>query len=95
MAWYLPVLLLTIFRPNLEDRVAISAWAKAGWANAACSSAIKPLSRPPALQFERHCSGWSGHDPCVFGKHAHDERGHGTKLPSHSAGHQVSNALRI
>lgn len=25
MAWYLPLLLLTIFRPNLEDRVAISA----------------------------------------------------------------------
>ncbi len=24
MAWYLPVLLLTIFRPNLEDRVALS-----------------------------------------------------------------------
>jgi len=25
MAWYLPLLLLTIFRPNLEDRVALSA----------------------------------------------------------------------
>lgn len=25
MAWYLPLLLLTIFRPNLEDRVAITA----------------------------------------------------------------------
>ena len=25
MAWYLPLLILTIFRPNLEDRVAISA----------------------------------------------------------------------
>jgi hypothetical protein len=24
MAWYLPLLLLTIFRPNLEDRVALS-----------------------------------------------------------------------
>jgi hypothetical protein len=38
MAWYLPALLLTIFRPNLEDRVAIStlgeAWfarRSAGW----------------------------------------------------------------
>ena len=25
MAWYLPLLVLTIFRPNLEDRVASSA----------------------------------------------------------------------
>jgi hypothetical protein len=25
MAWYLPLLLLTIFRPNLEDRVAVTA----------------------------------------------------------------------
>ncbi len=25
MAWYLPLLILTIFRPNLEDRVALSA----------------------------------------------------------------------
>jgi hypothetical protein len=24
MAWYLPLLLLTVFRPNLEDRVALS-----------------------------------------------------------------------
>ena len=24
MAWYLPLLLLTVFRPNLEDRVAVS-----------------------------------------------------------------------
>ena len=24
MAWYLPPLLLTIFRPNLEDRIALS-----------------------------------------------------------------------
>jgi hypothetical protein len=24
MAWYLPLMLLTIFRPNLEDRVALS-----------------------------------------------------------------------
>ncbi|MBL9123165.1 MAG: hypothetical protein JNG90_06000, partial [Planctomycetaceae bacterium] len=24
IAWYLPMLLLTIFRPNLEDRVALS-----------------------------------------------------------------------
>jgi len=30
MAWYLPVLLLTIFRPNLEDRIALSVLGKAG-----------------------------------------------------------------
>jgi hypothetical protein len=24
MAWYLPLLLLTVFRPNLEDRVAVA-----------------------------------------------------------------------
>ena len=24
LAWYLPLLILTIFRPNLEDRVAVS-----------------------------------------------------------------------
>jgi hypothetical protein len=24
LGWYLPVLLLTVFRPNLEDRVALS-----------------------------------------------------------------------
>ena len=30
MAWFLPLLLLTIFRPNLEDRVALAA-VKEGW----------------------------------------------------------------
>ena len=30
MAWYLPLLLLTLFRPNLEDRVALSALSE-GW----------------------------------------------------------------
>jgi hypothetical protein len=30
MGWYLPLLILTIFRPNLEDRVAISA-VRPGW----------------------------------------------------------------
>ncbi len=30
MAWYLPLLLLTVFRPNLEDRVAITALTE-GW----------------------------------------------------------------
>jgi hypothetical protein len=29
MAWYLPLLLLTVFRPNLEDRVAVSALGQA------------------------------------------------------------------
>jgi hypothetical protein len=38
MAWYLPLLVLTIFRPNLEDRLAVTAvteawapWQPAGW----------------------------------------------------------------
>ncbi len=30
MAWYLPLLILTIFRPNLEDRVALSTIGE-GW----------------------------------------------------------------
>jgi hypothetical protein len=30
MAWFLPLLLLTIFRPNLEDRVALTAVSE-GW----------------------------------------------------------------
>ena len=30
MAWYLPLALLTIFRPNLEDRVALSVLGE-GW----------------------------------------------------------------
>ena len=30
MAWYLPLVLLTIFRPNLEDRVALSVLGE-GW----------------------------------------------------------------
>lgn len=30
MAWYLPLLLLTVFRPNLEDRVALSVLGE-GW----------------------------------------------------------------
>ena len=30
MGWYLPLLLLTIFRPNLEDRVALSTLGE-GW----------------------------------------------------------------
>ena len=31
MAWYLPLLILTIFRPNLEDRVALSAVRDIRW----------------------------------------------------------------
>lgn len=31
LAWYLPLLLLTVFRPNLEDRVAISVVAPSRW----------------------------------------------------------------
>ncbi len=30
MAWYMPLLLLTVFRPNLEDRVAVATLG-AGW----------------------------------------------------------------
>jgi hypothetical protein len=30
MAWYLPLLLLTVFRPNLEDRVAVAVLGE-GW----------------------------------------------------------------
>ncbi len=30
IAWYLPVLLLSIFRPNLEDHVALSVLGMAG-----------------------------------------------------------------
>jgi len=39
MGWYLPLLLLTIFRPNLEDRVALSVLAD-GW--------LTHRKRPPA-----------------------------------------------
>ena len=49
MAWYLPVLLLTIFRPNLEDRVAITAWAKAGFRRRLAALAGAERAR-------RHCS---------------------------------------
>jgi hypothetical protein len=31
IAWYLPILILTIFRPNLEDRVALSAVRDLRW----------------------------------------------------------------
>jgi hypothetical protein len=31
MAWYLPLVLLTVFRPNLEDRVAIAVLDKGRW----------------------------------------------------------------
>ena len=34
LAWYLPVLLLTIFRPNLEDRIALSVLSDDGTAAA-------------------------------------------------------------
>ena len=30
MAWYLPLLLMTVFRPNLEDRIALSVLGE-GW----------------------------------------------------------------
>ena len=31
MGWYLPLLLLTVFRPNLEDRVAVTALGEGWW----------------------------------------------------------------
>ena len=31
MAWYLPLLLLTVFRPNLEDRIALAVLDKGRW----------------------------------------------------------------
>jgi len=43
VAWYLPLLLLTIFRPNLEDRVALSVLSE-GWF---------PRRRPPSTPAER------------------------------------------
>ncbi len=42
MAWYLPLLLLTVFRPNLEDRAALSVLGT-GW----------PFKRRPHLRIER------------------------------------------
>jgi uncharacterized membrane protein len=44
MAWYLPLALLTVFRPNLEDRVALTVLGKKkGWLR----------SRRPELTFDR------------------------------------------
>ncbi len=40
MAWYLPLLLLTIFRPNLEDRVAVNALSQ-GWGSRRHSMGVK------------------------------------------------------
>ena len=40
MAWYLPLLLLTIFRPNLEDRVAVNALSQ-GWGSRRHSMDVK------------------------------------------------------
>jgi len=31
MGWYLPLALLTVFRPNLEDRVALAVLGEGGW----------------------------------------------------------------
>jgi hypothetical protein len=42
MAWYLPLFLLTVFRPNLEDRIALSVLGT-GW----------PFRRRPQLRIER------------------------------------------
>jgi hypothetical protein len=37
LAWYLPLLLLVVFRPNLEDRVALSVVAPSRWDNRAAT----------------------------------------------------------
>ncbi|MEM8866574.1 MAG: hypothetical protein AAGF31_13605, partial [Planctomycetota bacterium] len=39
LAWYLPVLLLTIFRPNLEDRVAVEVVSRSRWDRAKSAEA--------------------------------------------------------
>ncbi len=44
MAWYLPLLVLTIFRPNLEDRVALSVLGQTPW---------KVKRRPRLTRIER------------------------------------------
>ena len=50
MAWYLPLLILTIFRPNLEDRVALSAvrpawgWEKKRLRAEGCTKGTVPFS---------------------------------------------------
>ena len=43
MDWYLPLLVLTIFRPNLEDRVAVD-----GGERLVAGPAEEPADRPPA-----------------------------------------------
>lgn len=43
MAWYLPLLLLTIFRPNLEDRIAVVVLGE-GWFS---RRFIRPYTAPP------------------------------------------------
>jgi hypothetical protein len=50
VAWYLPLFLLTVFRPNLEDRVALTVlgegwFPRRRWAQAAASKA-KTKSTP-------------------------------------------------
>lgn len=44
MAWYMPLLLLTIFRPNLEDRVALTAVTE-GWSSRRKRSAASAAGR--------------------------------------------------
>ncbi len=39
MAWYLPLMLLTIFRPNLEDRVAVAVLGESWFPNSRVSKA--------------------------------------------------------
>jgi hypothetical protein len=43
MAWYLPLLVMTVFRPNLEDRVAVAA------GSPGASSAGSPGARKPGI----------------------------------------------
>lgn len=45
VAWYLPLLLLTIFRPNLEDRLAITMLAEGWWGARRRAHAATPQSQ--------------------------------------------------
>lgn len=46
MAWYLPLLILTVFRPNLEDRLALSAVVERPWRRRRKGPAEAPPAAP-------------------------------------------------
>jgi len=47
VAWYLPLLLLTIYRPNLEDRIALTTVSE-GWRQAQRRMQTQPAVAPPS-----------------------------------------------